>query len=133
MMIDIDYFKQYNDFYGHPEGDEVLKAVASAFSQKVIRGNDYVFRLGGEEFGIFMECNNCEKIESFINKIHLSIIDLKIKHEKSTVNEYVTISSGTVIIDKNSTLEIDSIYKKADKLLYKAKDEGRNKFLIEKI
>ena len=133
IMIDIDYFKQYNDFYGHPQGDEALKAVAYTLKENINRANDYVFRLGGEEFGVFIECKSLENAEAFLKRLKFAVLALKINHNESLINEYLSISMGAVLIDNAYNLEIEDIYKKADKLLYKAKEEGRNRFFIEKI
>ena len=133
IMVDIDYFKEYNDFYGHPEGDEALKLVSLVLKEKSNRATDFVFRLGGEEFGIFIKSDDFNKAEEFVNKLRLAILDTKINHNKSSVNEYLTISLGAVYIDTVYDLKVNDIYVKADKLLYKAKEKGRNKYFIEKI
>ncbi|MGB1226546.1 MAG: GGDEF domain-containing protein [Poseidonibacter sp.] len=97
------------------------------------RASDYVFRLGGEEFGVFIECKSLENAEVFLKRLKFAVLGLKIKHNESLINEYLSISMGAVFIDNAYNLEIEDIYKKADKLLYKAKEEGRNRFFIKKI
>lgn len=131
IMIDIDYFKQYNDFYGHPEGDVALKSVSRILSGNTNRANDYVFRLGGEEFGVFINCEDLEKAKAFIDKLRLAVMALEIDHNKSSVCKYLTISLGAIFIDSVDTLDMQDIYIKADNLLYKAKENGRNKSFIE--
>ncbi|MDC0933847.1 sensor domain-containing diguanylate cyclase, partial [Arcobacteraceae bacterium] len=126
-MIDIDHFKQYNDTYGHQDGDETLKSVALTLKQFFKRDIDMVFRLGGEEFGILFYVTEFEDALKIGNQIIKCIEDLKIKHEKSSASQFVTISMG-LFIYSNSDLSPLAVYKKTDELLYEAKQNGRNQF-----
>ena len=126
-MIDIDHFKQYNDTYGHQEGDETLKAVATTLKKFFKRDVDMVFRLGGEEFGILFYVKESEDALIIGNKIIKSIENLQIKHEKSSASSFVTISMG-LFMYHNSNLSPLEVYKDTDELLYKAKQNGRNQF-----
>ncbi len=126
LMIDIDHFKLYNDTYGHQKGDEVLVEVASAIKNSLNRADDYCFRLGGEEFGVFFKSETKEKSYKFAEKIRRSIEELKIEHSKSITSEFVTISLGLIYKNAKEIKDLQELYKQADELLYKAKKQGRN-------
>lgn len=130
LLIDIDHFKQYNDTYGHQEGDTALKLVASALKDTLRRPNDYTFRLGGEEFGLLYHIKNIDDGLLIANKARINIENLKIEHKGNSASKYVTISSGLYIIDADNETTVKGIYKKADEALYKAKHSGRNKVCI---
>ena len=129
MMIDIDYFKLYNDTYGHLEGDKVLKEISQEFLKVCKRSTDFVFRLGGEEFGVVMSDTKYDECIYIAQKVCLAIEALKIKHEKSTVSEFVTVSVG-VSINKAREEDEDTIIRKADEALYLAKNRGRNRYVV---
>jgi diguanylate cyclase (GGDEF)-like protein len=128
IMIDIDYFKLYNDNYGHWMGDECLTKVALALKKTIKRPTDVVARYGGEEFVVLLK--NIDK--NGVQKVAQSLIDavsnLKIAHEHSLVSKYVTISAGVSIKDEDSDISKDELLKEADNELYRAKDSGRNRF-----
>ena len=126
-MIDIDHFKQYNDTYGHQEGDMTLQAVANTFKKSFKRDIDMVFRLGGEEFGILFYVQELKDVKIVGEKLIKSIEKLKIEHKNSSVSSFVTISMG-LFIYHNCELSSFEVYKKTDELLYKAKQNGRNQF-----
>ena len=126
LIIDIDYFKQYNDTYGHQEGDKVLIKVTNAIKNSIQRADDYCFRLGGEEFGIVFKSDNREKAEQFANTIKKNIEALRIEHSASSIGKYITVSIGFICKNANTIKNKDEIYKEADDLLYKAKNNGRN-------
>jgi diguanylate cyclase (GGDEF)-like protein len=127
-MIDIDCFKKFNDQYGHAAGDSALVRVAGVLQQSMKRPNDYVFRLGGEEFGLLFSDTNIKKTKVFLEEIRTKIEGLNIQHVACDVSEFVTISAGA-IIDTENTLEKSDLYNKADELLYKAKSD-RNKIVV---
>lgn len=127
LMMDIDHFKQYNDTYGHQEGDHVLIEVAKAIKSSLKRSSDMCFRLGGEEFGVIFEPIDPLEAYDIANAIRENVQNLKIAHEKSSTNEYVTISIGLVTKKSTENLVDDEIYKEADDYLYKAKESGRNR------
>ena len=130
MMIDIDYFKQYNDFYGHLEGDKALQKVALALKSSLLRPSDFVFRLGGEEFGVIIVDTDVENSRLMAERLLRSIQELQIPHEKSQVHPYLSISLGAVCIIPEFTLEEDRLIKAADDNLYKAKESGRNRYIL---
>lgn len=127
LIIDIDYFKQYNDFYGHQKGDEVLKSISVAMKSSFKRANDYVYRLGGEEFAISFYSNNQKNALERAEFLRKNIEDLKIEHQASDISKYVSISIGLSFMTKECTMEIDEIYNITDEALYKAKNSGRNR------
>lgn len=126
ILIDIDYFKQYNDTYGHQAGDKVLISVAQCLQQEMKRSGDLVFRLGGEEFGIICKTDKQEKAILHANRLKDTIENLHIVHEKNDVSQYVTVSMGLICDKAHNLPSFDKVYHMADKLLYKSKDAGRN-------
>ncbi len=130
MMLDIDFFKQYNDTYGHIEGDFALKSVAKVLKDSLQRPSDYVFRLGGEEFGVILIDTDESNSAKLARDICDSIRDRKIKHETSKVNDYLTISIGIVCCIADEALNENLLLSRADEMLYKAKDGGRDGYTI---
>ena len=131
LILDIDYFKKYNDTYGHPKGDEALIIVANIFKASMTRASDYAFRLGGEEFClIYTDMTKAESIQ-LAQKIVKNVENLEIKHKTSLISEYLTISAGLIMQDI-STIDEKLLYKNADEALYLAKTNGRNKVVISK-
>ena len=129
MILDIDYFKQYNDTYGHQKGDFVLKEVANVLRSKTNRASDFAFRVGGEEFAIITTLEK-DKVAGFAKAIKDDIFNLKIEHSTSLVSKYVTSSIGISCRLANDIKNIDGIYKEADDNLYEAKNLGRNSIFI---
>jgi diguanylate cyclase (GGDEF)-like protein/PAS domain S-box-containing protein len=129
LIMDIDYFKQYNDTYGHQKGDLVLEKVALVLKKKASRASDFAFRLGGEEFGIITTLDR-EKAIEFANSIKEEIENLKIEHEASEISKYLTISIGIVSKEGVAITNSDLLYKEADDNLYEAKRLGRNSIFI---
>lgn len=132
IVLDIDFFKKYNDTYGHIAGDTTLVSVAKALQDSLKRGGDYAFRLGGEEFGVVFSSENEEKALEFGEKIRKNIEDLNIAHTSSEVTNHVTASLGLAVIDfsQNLTADKDEIYRIADSALYSAKENGRNQVYL---
>jgi len=127
MMLDIDFFKKYNDTYGHKMGDTCLRAVAKALSDTA-RVDDYVVRYGGEEFLIILP--NADEAGAGMIALRLikNIESLGIRHKNSDIAEYVTISIGaTTIKVKNNDQYMDYV-ERADEALYVSKNTGRNKY-----
>ena len=130
MMLDIDHFKQYNDHYGHQEGDIALKAVARTLKETFNRPDDAVYRLGGEEFGVLFTANDEQGVQTISQKVLDNIEALNIKHAYSSVCDHLTISMGAGIIDSSNTQSADNLYVEVDSALYEAKDSGRNRYEI---
>jgi diguanylate cyclase (GGDEF)-like protein len=129
LMMDLDYFKEYNDYYGHVKGDEVLKEVASIING-VIRDGDVFARYGGEEFALILNNVTLENGQNIALKIKEAIDQAKIPHKKSVFN-HLTISIGVSSIIPSQTSRIRSFINSADKALYRAKNQGRNKVAID--
>jgi diguanylate cyclase (GGDEF)-like protein len=127
MMMDVDKFKTYNDTYGHPQGDTLLKTLAGIFSTVVHRPGDLAARLGGEEFGILLPETDlagalqiAEDVRSKVEAVRVFTVDGKTK-------THITISIGVVSLIPNKESSSEDFISKADELLYKAKESGRNK------
>ena len=131
MMLDIDFFKQYNDTYGHIEGDYALKSVAKVLKDTLQRPGDYIFRLGGEEFGVLLTQTDAQSSEKLAHNICEKVRDREIKHESSKASEFLTISIGVVSCVADNDLNEDSIISHADKMLYEAKESGRDRYVID--
>jgi len=128
-ILDIDFFKRFNDSYGHPEGDFALRTLSDMLCKAMKRPTDHVFRIGGEEFAILVTGLDQSKIETFLNAIREKVAALQIPNEKSTVSPYLTVSIGAVVLIQGAITE-QELYKSADRALYQAK-ETRNKVLVK--
>ncbi|MEF1288937.1 GGDEF domain-containing protein, partial [Vibrio sp. M260118] len=130
MLSDIDYFKGYNDRYGHLCGDEALIKVAQAFQNVLTRSSDCVARYGGEEFGFILPNTTLEGANLVAEKIHSEVRKLAIAHDASDVSKYVTVSIGLVSIVPRRLDNSESIVALADSALYQAKANGRNQTCV---
>jgi diguanylate cyclase (GGDEF)-like protein len=130
LMLDVDYFKLYNDSYGHQQGDECLIQVAQVLQKVVSRPADLVARYGGEEFAVVLPETNQEGAVAIAQAICAEIAALSIPHRASKVKDIVTVSIG--IIDEIPVINLaaDSLINQADKALYSAKQQGRNCFVV---
>ena len=128
MLLDADYFKRFNDFYGHLEGDRCLQDIAQTLQQTFLRSGEVVARYGGEEFAVILP--HCDRQDAMnrADRLLSSMWDRAIPHEKSGVADRVTISIGVVTHHPTSTqpVESDDLIKAADEMLYNAKAAGRN-------
>jgi len=131
VLIDIDYFKDFNDNYGHGAGDIALKKVAASFKEVLHRPRDFIARFGGEEFVIILPDIDLNGVKMVLNNINQSLAAKEIKHEFSQTFNLLTISLGAVLIDGKTKLTPENVLNKADQLLYKAKHQGRNQMVIE--
>lgn len=130
LMIDIDFFKPYNDNYGHGQGDETLRKVAKALEKTIKRASDFVARYGGEEFVILLKDIKKDGVEAVANNLLNAVRELKITHEFSKIENYVTISIGASFYNSNSDITKLELLLKADETLYSVKNSGRNNFAI---
>ncbi|MDA7817647.1 GGDEF domain-containing protein [Sulfurimonas sp.] len=131
IILDIDFFKQYNDAYGHKAGDHVLIDVAEAIKKSLNRGSDFAFRVGGEEFAVIFSGLEEDKAMEFAELIRANIESLQIGHSNSEASKFVTASIGLVVIDfATEGIDENGIYRMADGALYKAKESGRNRVSI---
>lgn len=126
ILCDIDYFKNYNDFYGHLAGDDCLKIVAQTIKSCFSRKGEIVARYGGEEFAIILTSKNKQAALALAEEMRKRIEDLAIQHKASISHKVVTISAGISTIIPNKFTTITTIIAKADKALYLAKKKGRN-------
>lgn len=130
IILDIDFFKQYNDTYGHPQGDIVIKSVANVLKNRTNRADDFAFRVGGEEFVIITHIEK-DKVFDYANSIKDDIENLKIEHRGNKASKYVTISLGVVCKNAIEINSSEELYKEADDNLYEAKRSGRNCVVIK--
>lgn len=126
FMVDIDYFKQYNDYYGHPAGDKILVEVASTLKSQISRSSDMVARYGGEEFVMILPNMTEQNSMKFAEKLIAAVSQLALPHLKSKSEKIITISIGASTYDPNQHREVTALIDAADTALYKAKQQGRN-------
>ena len=129
IMIDIDYFKDYNDNYGHNQGDKALQAVAASLKNSFRRASDSIFRIGGEEFAVLSSDTSEKALIEAANFACSRLEGEQIEHLYSKANKYLTISIGIAILDPmyDSDISFNEMYDYSDSALYQAKTEGRNR------
>jgi len=130
IFIDIDYFKLYNDMYGHPQGDECLKAFSDLLRKLIKRPSDLACRYGGEEFLMILPNTPLDGAVKVAETIQKELETLEIPHGKSEISEFVNCSMGIASIIPKNEIDIADLIKSADLALYKAKDQGRNQIVI---
>ena len=130
LMIDIDFFKQYNDGYGHLVGDECIKTVARTLGLSAPRAMDFVARYGGEEFCVLLSESDKEMALLVALTCLDAVRDLALPHKQSSIENYVTISIGvsTLVADPNMTPCV--LIGNADEEFYRAKNKGRNCVIV---
>ena len=128
VLIGIDFFKLYNDNYGHPKGDECLKKVAAKLKSQLKRPSDLLARYGGEEFALILP--DTEKPMQVTNRCRQSIEELQIPHDFSEAADVVTISVGLCTVTPGNSTDPSLVIEAADKALYKAKKAGKNRVEI---
>lgn len=129
-LLDIDYFKAFNDQYGHVAGDACLRRVAAALVASTRRPAEFVVRYGGEEFAIVMPNTSREEIGRFGQWICRQVQDLAIPHSASSVAPVVTLSAGLVVLVPGTAVTWSDLIERADRALYRAKQEGRNRAVV---
>ena len=127
LMVDVDHFKLYNDHYGHLDGDQCLKAIASALASSVERGRDMLARFGGEEFVCLLPDTDLEGAKHIAEKLRQAVEGLAIPHVESKTAATVTVSLGVATTAQCDALEPPDLLKIADEQLYLAKQSGRNR------
>jgi len=127
LMLDIDYFKQYNDFYGHIHGDECLKRVAKELCKVATRSRDFFARFGGEEFIIVLPETDDKAARMIAERCRSLIFKAQIPHEKSLVSQMLTVSIGVSTIIPIHSDEAINFIAAVDRQLYQAKEKGRNR------
>jgi len=131
IMIDIDFFKKYNDRYGHLAGDECLRKVAKVMKDALHRPSDLLARYGGEEFVVTLPGSDKKGAFILAEKLRKSVESLKIEHRDNEPNKIVTISLGVFTASANGKSTAKAMIAKADKALYQAKHNGRNCIVVE--
>ncbi|NRR33776.1 GGDEF domain-containing protein [Oxalobacteraceae bacterium] len=126
LLIDVDRFKEYNDNYGHPQGDLVLKAVAEAMHATLHRPGDLCFRIGGDEFACLFASHGQEEGLAMAELIRGKLAARQIPHAFNPPYGHVTLSLGLAFVPADSMLAQDDVYELGDQALYRAKHQGRN-------
>ncbi|VEP14212.1 Diguanylate cyclase with Chase2 sensor (fragment) [Hyella patelloides LEGE 07179] len=129
ILCDVDFFKLYNDTYGHQAGDECLKKVAQAIKESV-RSNDLPARYGGEEFVIVLPNTEPQAAISVANRIRLRLKKMEIPHISSQASSHVSISCGVSSIKTSNAVSYKELIENADRGLYQAKKQGRDRAVI---
>lgn len=129
ILCDIDFFKQFNDTYGHPMGDTCLKRVAGAIDRTVQRPGDLAARYGGEEFIVVLPNTHLMGARRVAERIQLELRQLQIPHAQSAVSEFVTLSIGIATAIPTATDSHTLLLDQVDRLLYLAKQQGRNQIV----
>lgn len=127
VLIDVDFFKQYNDSCGHLAGDNVLRSVAKAVQEGVRRRSDVVARYGGEEFAVVLPHTPQEHLPAIVENIRGEVRKLAIPHPRSSVSPLLTISMGTATVVPNDDATLFDLIQAADEALYRAKESGRDR------
>lgn len=133
IMLDIDFFKQYNDFYGHFEGDQCLLSVARLLEKSVDGLDGLLARFGGEEFIIFLSDVERNSVEALASRICQTIENAAIEHQSSPLNKVVTVSLGVALSNHLSNHSLKELLSVADQQLYRAKKAGRNRVFVDEL
>ncbi|WP_227869681.1 GGDEF domain-containing protein [Undibacterium parvum] len=127
FMVDIDFFKEYNDYYGHPQGDKALISVAQTLKAQLARATDVLARYGGEEFILILPNMPQDHALPFAERLRAAIWDASIPHLKSKIASQLSISIGVSTYDQINHGDVKSLVQSADSALYEAKQQGRNR------
>ena len=127
LICDIDYFKAFNDHYGHATGDQCLRAVAHAMNAAIARSGDVLARIGGEEFAILLPATSETAAMQVAERVRLAVAELHIAHEASRTGATVTISIGVAQLRFGRITHFNALFEAADQALYRAKENGRNR------
>lgn len=130
ILADVDFFKHYNDYYGHQGGDECLKAVSGILQRQLFRTGDLVARYGGEEFAVILPNTNIDGAFKVAERISSEVESMVIPHARNEVSPWVTLSLGVACITPNGENQSSELISLADKALYSAKGSGRNKVCL---
>lgn len=130
LMLDVDYFKAYNDFYGHPQGDICLFRIAQILSQCAHRPADFVARYGGEEFGVVLPNTDVLGAIAVAENIHQGLKKLNLAHDASPLQPTLTVSIGIASLVPGLPHTPQDLVQRADLALYEAKHRGRNQYQI---
>lgn len=131
LFIDIDYFKQYNDRFGHLEGDACLKKVARAIDHLITDPNQLVARYGGEEFVIVLPNTNSNGAYDVAKQVQNEVEKLRIQHSENSGEQYVTVSIGVATMNPTDANNKEDLIQLADQAVYEAKSQGRNRIIVK--
>jgi diguanylate cyclase (GGDEF)-like protein len=131
LLMDIDSFKAYNDHFGHQQGDACLTLVAEAFASRLQRPADLAARYGGEEFAAVLPDTTSEQAARHAEVIRAYVASLKMAHAPKAVHPHVTLSIGVASFDRERLPDAKALLAAADRALYAAKREGRNRVVVE--
>jgi diguanylate cyclase (GGDEF)-like protein len=132
LMIDVDQFKEFNDHYGHPEGDKVLTAIGGAIGGAIRRPGDIAARYGGEEFAVLLPNTGADGAMRIAETIRKSVFATAVPHDYSS-HRFVTVSIGAATIVPGNGVEAKTLVENADRALYAAKAGGRNKSCFDNV
>lgn len=130
LLIDVDHFKGYNDAHGHRAGDQALRTVADTLRSGLRRAGDLLFRVGGEEFAALVVVDRTEQLEQLSIRLRDSVRELEIANAGSP-RKVLTVSVGGTLVDPRRVTDVDAAYEQADRALYRAKDQGRDRAIVE--
>ena len=129
LIIDVDRFKTYNDYYGHPQGDIALKKVGELLLEVASRSTDMCARIGGEEFAVIMPATNLEGSRQVAEDFQEALTNARIPHRKCD-RGFLSVSIGLNVITPEKSSTADLFMLETDKALYEAKESGRNKICV---
>lgn len=133
IMVNVILFKTYNDYYGHQAGDVALKKVAKSIKEYIQRENDFVCRIGGEEFAGIIQIKDIAETQEWISHLNQVIEKLQIEHKMTLLDtKILTVSIGVCIEKVTKDIDLDYLYSHSDRALYQAKESGRNRTIVFK-
>lgn len=132
VMIDVDWFKNYNDYYGHQAGDDCLRQVANLLVHSVKRGSDFVARYGGEEFALVLPMTDGTAALKIANTMCRNLRELKMPHSASEQG-FLTLSAGVAVDIPTKNESVEKLVQRADHALYMAKNQGRDQAVLYKV
>jgi diguanylate cyclase (GGDEF)-like protein len=130
ILLDVDYFKNFNDCYGHLAGDECLRKIGLLLTSIIGRATDIVARYGGEEFVAILTDTNQEGAATLAERIRIAVETLDIPHSESEIADCVTVSLGVATVNTTHLQSEDQVVALADEAMYNAKKAGRNKISL---
>ena len=129
VVLDVDHFKLYNDHYGHAEGDYALQTMGHCLKEQAKRPGDLPARVGGEEFAVVLEDTPLHGAVHWVSRVQQRLAELVIPHPMNSASDFLTFSAGVACAAPGDTAE--SLYKRADAALYRAKNDGRNRVVAD--
>ncbi len=129
ILLDVDFFKPYNDNYGHIQGDKCLQNLATTLNKLFERAGEYVGRYGGEEFVVIISDSDIQCASKHAFRIQNEIHNMNDKHDHSSVSDRITLSQGVISFEPKGSESLNEVYEAADKALYQAKQNGRNTYV----